>query len=69
MPGTLVRLDRLVKTIRLLEIAAAQLRCGFQAAQRRLVAEIDLGVALVGGDHEAVAVAQLEQLAASRPAA
>jgi hypothetical protein len=48
--------------------AAAQLVRRFQRAQRRRGAEIDLGIALVGGDHEAVAVGQREQLRASRPA-
>ena len=43
------------------EIVAAERLGGLQAAQRRLVAEIDLRVALVAGDDEAVAIAQLEQ--------
>ncbi|MDT4837012.1 hypothetical protein FQZ97_707320 [compost metagenome] len=45
-----------------LEVGPAELHRGFQAAQRGLVAEVDLAVALVGGDHEAVAVGQREKL-------
>ena len=42
---------------------AAQPVRGLQAAERRLrFVEIDLGVALVGGDDEAVPVGQVEQL-------
>jgi hypothetical protein len=62
MPGTLLRLDRLVKATRLRKSCAPAPR-RLQPAQRRLVAEVDLRVALVAGDHEAVAVAQLEQRA------
>ena len=43
------------------EVCPAQLRCRLQSAQRRLVPEIDLAVALVRGNHKTVAVAELEQ--------
>ena len=56
MPGTLLRLDSEVNiTSRRKSLRPSLLR-GFQPAQRRLVAEVDLGVALVAGDHEAVPV-------------
>ena len=62
MPGTLERLDRLPNaTSRGKPLAPEPLR-GLQAAQRRLrLVEVDLGIALVRRDHEAVAVGQLEQ--------
>mmetsp|Transcript_7493 Transcript_7493/g.13987 ORF Transcript_7493/g.13987 Transcript_7493/m.13987 type:complete len:326 (+) Transcript_7493:712-1689(+) len=43
------------------EIRAAQARRRFKAAERCLVPEIDLRVALIGRNHKAMAVAQLEQ--------
>ncbi len=44
------------------EIRAAQACRGFQPAERRAALEVDLAVTLVGGDHEAVAVAEREEL-------
>ena len=61
-PGTLLRLDSEVSAIRFLKSGRAQLHRGLQAAERGLVAEVDLAVALVGRDHEAVAVRQGEEL-------
>ena len=58
----MLRLDRLVSTTRLRKSVAAERLRRLQRAQRRLVAKVDLAVALVAGDHEAVAVAQFEQL-------
>ena len=62
MPGTLLRFDKLVNTTRFLKSARPDSGGRFQTAERRLVAEVDLAVALVAGDHEAVPVAQLEKL-------
>ncbi|MNV35477.1 hypothetical protein D3C71_1269250 [compost metagenome] len=45
-----------------LVVAAAELVCSLQAAQRRLVAEVDLAVALVRGNHKTIPVAQFKQL-------
>ena len=46
------------------EIAAPQLLRSLQGAERRGgLVEVDLRIALVGGDHEAVAVGQFEELA------
>ena len=70
MPGTLERLDRLVKATRLRKSLRPELRCAASSAPSGgFVAEVDLGVALVGGDDEAVAVAQLEQRLPLVPAA
>ena len=44
------------------EVHPPQLRGSFQPTQRRLVAEINLAVALVRGDHKAMAVTQVKQL-------
>ena len=62
MPGTLERLDRLENiTSRGNRHARAGARC-LQRAERRLgFVEIDLRIALVGGDDETVLVGQREQ--------
>ena len=62
MPGALERFDRLENTTSLSKLAP-ELVCGFQRAERRGLVEVDLGVALVGGDDEAVAVRKLEERA------
>ena len=61
MPGQFERFDRLENTTSRVKSVAPELVRGLQRAERRLVVEVDLGVALVGGDDEAVAVRQLEQ--------
>ncbi len=55
MPGTFERLDRLENTMSAPEAGATEPLRRLERAERRArLVEVDLRVALVGGDHEAV---------------
>ena len=55
-PGAFERFDRLEKTTSRSKSSRPSLRAACSAPERRLAVEVDLRVALVGGDDEAVAV-------------